>query len=461
MNDEGLDGAGLPDFLRDPKGLLQRRWRWMTVVLVLGLAATTGYVASMPIRYVATATILVSSQQIPKSMIESTVIESPFQRINALVGELTARDRLLELERKHDLFPVLRREMSSTELVQYVRASIELDTLRGIGPRTRGESSSIYAISFHHESAQLAAAVANELASDFTAASVRMRGQQARLTTQFMRSQMEDKERELRAQDAQITAFKERNRGELPSELKTNLSKLERLAAQRQSLTSAIAEAQTRLAMMTSSEAPAVAMSPLGRLAALRAKLAEENALHTDEHPNVMSLRRQIATLETEIAGGGSAPGESTRQILIDSTQRIIRDLQARVISVAAEIIDREARVARTPKHEEELGALADRGSVLREEYLDLLRKVETAALAEKLESAQQGERVSVLDRALPPSAPEQTRFRFLLAGVIGSLGLATLLGLALEFSDPVLFSAEQIEESFDLPVLGSVPRIS
>jgi uncharacterized protein involved in exopolysaccharide biosynthesis len=461
MSDDGLDGGGLPDFLRDPKGLLRRRWRWMAVVLVLGLAATATYVSSIPIRYLATATILVSSQQIPKTMIESTVIETPFQRINALVGELTSRERLLDLERKHDLFPALRDRVSSTELVQLVQGSIELDTQQGIGPRRRGDTSSIYSISFYHARPQVAAAVANELAGDFTAASVRMRGQQARLTTEFMRSQMEDKERELRAQDAQITAFKERYRGELPSELGANLAKLERLAAEQQSVTGAIAEAETRLAMMTSSEAPEVANSPLGRLTALRSKLAEESALHTDEHPNVVSLRRQIVTLQAEIEGGGIDAGDPTRQILIGSSERSIRELRTRLATIRADIRDREARVARTPKREEELGALEDRGSVLRDEYLALLRKVETAELAEKLESAQQGERVSVLDRALPPVLPERTRVRYMLAGLVGSLGLAMLLGLVMEFFDPVLFSAEQIEESFELPVLGSVPRIS
>ncbi len=460
MNDDQLDAGGLPDFLRDPMGTLRRRWRWMALVVVLGLAATGAYVVSIPVRYLATATVLVSSQQIPESFIQSTVTETPFQRINALFGELTSRERLLDLEERHDIYPELRAKVSTPEVVQEVRANIELGTQRGLGPRSRGETSSIYSLAFRHQDPRVAAAVANDLASLFITASVRMRGQQARVTTEFMRTQLRDKEAELRAQEARITAFKEQYRGELPSELGGNLGKLDRLAVQRQTLLRAIADAETRLAMMTTN--PEGGNSPAARLAALRGNLAAASAVYTDEHPNVLSLRRQIATLETDIAEGRIPPdADPTRQILLDAARRSLADYRAQLIRVEAELGQREQRVASTPKREEELGALAIEVGVLRDEYLGLLRKVEAAELAEKLEAAQQGERVSVLDRALPPSQPEKTRVRYLLAGSVASLALAMLLGLALEILDPVIFSASQIEDQFDLAVLGGVPRIS
>ena len=60
MSEEDLEGGGLPDFLRDPLGLLKRRWRSMSLVLVLGLVATAGIVVSIPVLFLATASRIVS-----------------------------------------------------------------------------------------------------------------------------------------------------------------------------------------------------------------------------------------------------------------------------------------------------------------------------------------------------------------------------------------------------------------
>ncbi len=460
---EGERQGGLPDFVRDPKGVIRRRWGWMLAALVVGLGATTAFVVTIPVRYVATSTILVSSQQISEDFVRSTVPDDPFQRINAMVGESLSRDRLLSLIRDHDLYPELEKSASAVELVTLMRQDITIADQGGIGPRARNDTSSIYAVSFRHADPQKAADIANELASFFTAASNRQRNQQARLTTDFLRSELERTEAELREQDKKIAGFKERYRGELPGELNANLAKLDRLNSQRQSLSMQIADAETRLAMLTTAGDPTSSTSPAGRLEALRAKLAEELSVSTPEHPNVISLKRQVEALEAEIKSGRAPAigGDTTRPILIQSAQRTIGELKNLLAQVDADIISIEKSVDNTPQREQQISALEERATVLRENYVDFLRKVQAAELSESLESAQQGERVSVLDRALPPVAPEKTRIKYLMLGVLGSLGAAMALGGLLELLDPVMVSADQIEEAFDLPVLGSVPRIS
>jgi uncharacterized protein involved in exopolysaccharide biosynthesis len=177
----------------------------------------------------------------------------------------------------------------------------------------------------------------------------------------------------------------------------------------------------------------------------------------------VISLQRQVETLEAEVARDGTAApvADATRPILIQDAQRSIADARRRMGQIDAEIQDLEGRVARTAAREESLKALEERGGVLREKYLEFLRKVEEAELAENLEAAQQGERISVLDRALPPTQPEKARIKYMAVAVMGSILLAFAVGCLLEVSDPVMVTAEQIEAGFDLPVLGSVPRIT
>ena len=104
---------------------------------------------------------------------------------------------------------------------------------------------------------------------------------------------------------------------------------------------------------------------------------------------------------------------------------------------------------------------MVQREAVLSDTYVGFLKKVQEAELAESLESAQQGERFSVIEEAVPPTEPARSRAEYLAAGLVASLGLACLVGIAFELLDPVLVTSRQLERESGLSVLGSVPRIS
>ena len=105
--------------------------------------------------------------------------------------------------------------------------------------------------------------------------------------------------------------------------------------------------------------------------------------------------------------------------------------------------------------------ALEEKATVLREKYVEFLRKVNEAEMAQTLESAQYGARVSVLDRAQPPTEPMRSRMKLALIGLVGCLGLACGLGVGIEFLDPVMVDAAQVESMTGLPVLGAVSKLS
>ena len=89
-----------------------------------------------------------------------------------------------------------------------------------------------------------------------TAENLRRRSQQARLTTDFLKRELDQAEAALRDQDRSITEFKERHRGELPGELEANLGRLERLQQQRQSLALQIAESSNRITLLAQGKTP-------------------------------------------------------------------------------------------------------------------------------------------------------------------------------------------------------------
>lgn len=451
----------LPAFLTDPRGVFNRRWPWLAGVVALGVVATAIYVANVPITYLASATLVVNDQQISDKFVTTTVSETPMQQIDALVGEILSRERLAPLVDKHRLYPELRKQTAMSELVGLARSSVMVAPADPVVAAKRGTPASVFRISFRDRNPRAAAAMANELASLFTAAAGKATGEAARTTREFMLAEKERSERELRAQERLLSEFKEKYRGELPSELAQNTSKLERLALQRQTLTSQLEAAETRLADLEKLGDLANPSSPYSRLSALRSKLVSELAVNTEEHPNVIALRRQIEALEKEVAGGSTSTGNPAEDIALRTARdaaTALRDQLARTVGEAAQL---EERVARTPQREEEYLALTQKLAVLQETYISNLRKLEAANLALSVESAQRGSRVEVLDRAVPPSEPERTRIKYLVAGLLGSLGAALAVAVLLELIDPVIVSAKQIESELGLRVLGSVGKIA
>ena len=157
-------------------------------------------------------------------------------------------------------------------------------------------------------------------------------------------------------------------------------------------------------------------------------------------------------------SGSSSAPSRST---LVTAERRTLEQLREQQAATEEQLSEIDIRVANTPKRQEALNAMEEKVDVLRDNYREFLRKVEDAELAQNLESAQQGERVVILDRAIPPVRPENSRQKYIVAGIFATFLLTLGVGFLLELADPVVVSSDHVETALGLPVLGSVYRIS
>jgi uncharacterized protein involved in exopolysaccharide biosynthesis len=462
--DDAIGGGGLPDGLRDPIGLLRRRWRWMAAALLAGLAATAAFVATKQPRYTATATLLVTTQQIREDLVRTTLEDDLLQRIDAMVGEVLSRENLGRLIEKHDPYPGLREKLSMSEIVDRVRAEIVFKSQQGMEARRPDVSARLFTFSFDADRPAVAAGFVNDLAADLVNRSIARRSEEAGVAVSFLRRELEDAEREMREQAKQIREFKEQHQGELPADLQSNLARLTRLQEQRQSLGVQIAEANTQVAELLAPRGGSGAdLSPEGRLETLKGELKQKEGVLTERHPDVQHLRREIATLEASLQepGADGSPGAPTRSGLVAAGQQTVEELRRQLVQTEREIDELDARVERTPAVQEELDALEERETVLRESYRDFLRKVQEAELAANLEAAQQGERFSVLEEAVPPTNPNRSRRLLLAQGCLAALALALGVGILLELVDPVLVTGRQVETESGLQLLGSVPHIS
>ena len=463
MRDEqGLredDVEVVPDFLRDLFGVLPRHWLAALIGLSLGIAMVGAGLARYVPRYSANASILVTSQGIPEDLVRSTVRDDPFARLNAMVGRVLTRNQLAELISEFGLYPALAQEKTMADVTAVMSDDISITPREVLGNVRRGEElSRVFDVRYESADPETASAVANRLASLFVEAGLETRMERASSISSFLKRQLEEADTALRAGEAEIAAFKETYRGELPSEFEANQRRLERLQDQRQSLAIQIAEAESRIATIAASEA-ADQSSPTGRLTRLEAELEQERATHTDQHPNVRALVRQITAARIDVAK--HAESGNSRSALAEAGRATVEQLRAELALTRQQISDLDQRVANTPRRQERLAALDERVGVVREEALEFMRKVNEAELAESLEAAQQGASIKVLDRAQTPTEPTHGRGKLLVVGIAGALGLACFFALFLEFRDPVLVSEDQVERLSGAPVLGSVPRLA
>jgi uncharacterized protein involved in exopolysaccharide biosynthesis len=443
----------VPPFLLDPLGILARRRLWMALALVLGLAATSVVVYSWPQRFEAQARVVVSSQQIPREFVRSTIAESSMAYLNAAVGRVLAHANLERIIERFNLYSELKGRVPREILVDRMRGDITVEPEKSLS-RDGGSTSIIYRLAYESGSPRDAADVANALAGLLLDATLEQRTEQARSVTRFLKQALERDEQELRAHSQNLSEFRRSHRGELPSELEPSMRKLELLHDRRTALTTEMARAESGLSSGTS--------EPLSEnealLRELRRKLASEVAANTDEHPNVIALRKRVTDLEALVARE-RADGLSTSPALA-AGRRELELMRERLRSIDAEMDDLVKRIDRIPAVADELSSLEQKEQVLRDNYQASLRKVEEAELAETLEAAQHGAQIEILERARPPAAPKRSRWLALAAGVGLSFGLAVGLGLLLELVDPVVLSARQLEELVDRPILGTLPRV-
>ncbi len=465
QGDEDGDGAAdvtaqLLALAMDPLGIIRRRWIWMLIGLLVGLAATAAFISQLIPTYESKATVVITSQQIPEDFVRSTVREDSFSNINAMLGEVLSARNLTGLIQKYSLYPEIRNKSAMSGLVNRIRANTTIEPMRGQASQ-RNDGSSVFEVRFTYIEPTATAKVADDMAAMFINASLRRRNEQARLTTEFLRREQDRAEAELAEANQRITEFQQANRGELPSDMPTLLNRLQRLNDRRASLVQQIADADERIGdLQAAQSAPS---SPETALISMRLQLAHELSIHTDEHPNVISLRRRIMLLEdevSEISKLSTMRGEDVQRD-IDTAMRDREQLRDRLAAAEAEAQEIDARLDRIPERSNEISALQERAAVLRGSYLEFMQKVQDAELAEELESAQQGPRVTMLDRAQVPTGPARPMIMFLLPALVATIALAAGIGVGLELLDPVVLSGGHLEKIGSPALLGSMHHMA
>ena len=481
---------------KPPLELLREVWgrrKWLAlVVLAAGIAATVTFAVFLPDVYQSRVTVLVDQQQVPETLVRSTVTSAIETRLHAINQEILSRSRLESLIQRFGLYPRLRGRLSSEELVQQMRNDIRLELKGAEAKAGKGAGVTIaFSIFFRGPDAQTVALVTNTLASFYIEENLKARERQATGTAEFLRVQLAETKASLDEQERRVSEFKKRHVGELPQELEVNLATLERLNGQlrlnidsqtrvlerREILGRQMAEAGFGVPTPAGMPAgPGSVLDPrAARIARLRQELAELRTRFNDRYPDVARLRAEIAALELEAqaAERGEQTGQAAPppappdpQLLrlrqgiaeADGEHKILKAEEKRLRDAIASV---QQRVQDTPLREQQFKELSRDYDSTRELYASLLKRHAESQIAESMEHRQKGEQFRIIEPAIAsqtPAAPN--RPRLLAMGLALAAGLAVAGVVLAEQMDTSFHSVEDLRSFTRVPILARISRI-
>jgi uncharacterized protein involved in exopolysaccharide biosynthesis len=437
---------------------------------------------------------------------------------------------------KYDLYPRQRQRETTEEILERMRKDIKLDLVTAdvIDRRSGSKTSAAIAftLSYDSENADKAQKVANELVSLYLNENLKNRQQQVAETSTFLSGEAERLSKHISEIEARLAAFKKKNMGRLPELSQLNLQIRDRTEAELSEVDRQLQSVVERRFYLESQLAQIKPNSPIvsstgerildadERLRALNAQYAGMVGVYSENHPDLIRMRREMDALRKETGAAGDAtetaqrldklrtdraalrekysddhpdvarldrelrsleqalaaeyavpaapprrpenPTYLTFQAQLDALNSEQKSLQVRHKELLAKRTQYETRLEQTPQVEREYLDLGrdHENSVLR--YREIKAKLMEAEVAQELEKGAKAERFSLID---PPQYPEKPRSpnrpAILLVGFVAALGGGVGYGGVLEGLDGSVKNARQLARTLPTPLLTVIPYIS
>jgi uncharacterized protein involved in exopolysaccharide biosynthesis len=182
------------------------------------------------------------------------------------------------------------------------------------------------------------------------------------------------------------------------------------------------------------------------RVTQLEARLASLLTVDTEQHPDVISARRQLeqarAQGKQEMAEIGSSPS---------ATPPPLRPVPRRRVQI-------RRRPAPPPEVVAELAELQRNDELLRASYEQLVAKRAAAQMSQAVSGADRASRFLVTREPARPTIPVgPNRTLYLAAGLLAAVGAGVGAGYLRAVTRGIMVSPRDVEEVIQLPVIGTV----
>ena len=466
--------------MQDYSAIFRRHKRALILLALLGPAV--GYLLCfvLPKEYTSQTVILVEQPAVPTSYVTDISSGDLKQRLTTLQEQILSRSRLEAIILKFNLYAKDRAENGSMgPLVDRLRKKISVTPVK---PMAESNSTQLpgFIIKVADRDPAMAQKLCNEVASVFMNENQRVKHEEASGTTTFLTKQLEDAKAKLDDQDAKLAAFKSRYSGTLPDEQQANLNLLAGLNTQLDAATQSLNRAQQDKSFAESVLAQQLAAqagdnpSAQKQLADMQSELSTLLARYTEDHPDVIRLRQNIADLKQKMVSApaqnstssGSASAADTPEIQqlraqVHQYDAVMKEKAAQQRDVQRQIAVYQSRLQLSPNVEEQYKQLTRDSASAADFYNDLLKKRSESSMVSDMNHQTLNAEFRILD---PANLPDGPSFPVPLYFTLGGLAVGLLLGIGIsvmsELRDKTLRTEEDVEFFLQLPTLAHIPSV-
>jgi len=467
--------------------MLRRRWLLIVILTVVGGPLAYGVACILPTKYKSQTTVLVEQPTVSVDIVKPVDTTDIGQRLASMQQQILSRTRLEPVIRQFGLYPKDIDRLPMEELVARLQKVIEVTPIQPMAETRSRELPGFY-VNVSLNDPHAAQQVCTSITSMFIEESLRLSQQHSEATTQFLTQQLADAKANLDAQDGKLAAFKSRYIGSLPDEEQSNLNLLMGFTSQLDAATQALARAQqdkgfaesTLTQQLNAWQASQGGHNPETletQLAALQTELARLQVSYTDDYPDVIKTKNDIAALQKKIgetnnpktgteAVKSAVPSMEPAQIQqlraqIHTFEQVIAEKTKEQEEIKAQIKAYQVRVQSSPLVEQQYKELTRGYETAQQSYNDLLKSRDSSKMATSLAQEQEGEQFRVLDPANLPDKPSfPNRLLFAGGGFGGGLGLGLCIAFLLELKDTSLRTERDVEFALRLPLLAMIPAV-
>lgn len=459
------------------KIIKRRRWGIIVPAIAVFFLSLLVLLLWTPV-YRSTSTILIEEQDIPREYVMATVTSFAEQRLQTINQRIMSTARLKEVIDHFNLYADKRDKLTTEEIIDSMRKKdIKFETITAdVIDRQTGKPASAtiaFSVAYEGKNPAVVQQVDNVLASLYLEENLKVMGQQTEGTSKFLEDEMKSVQADLAELEKKITAYKEKNPRDLPELYQFNLQSLdwiERNYSQLDDQLRTLREKESSLKTQLATIAPDTVRQDKDRLKELRVALVNLKTRYSDEYPDVIKTKAEIAELEKGLESQESQPDVADKpdNPAYVSISADLAGIQSDIKSVKRQITDLDRkrdeyrqRLEMSPRVEEGYKNLMVERNDTQVKYDDLMKKFMEAKTAKGLEKEQLGERFTLIDPARLPEKPVRpNRPAIILIGLILGIGVGVGTAALQESTDSSARRSEDLTTVFPYPVLAEIPEI-
>lgn len=466
--------------------VIHHRKMAISCAIILCIAGWIG-TSFIPDKYAVEAKVYMDSKTVLEPLLKGIAVDNTVRDDTAMLMRRTllTRPNLIAVARAVDLDLKAEDDVELEAIVQDLRDNIAIDTsaIDGKKKNRRDSGNNIYSISYIDKDPGLAKKVVESLLNIFVENILGKSRKDSDQAQAFLNQQVTEYKTKLEQAEEKLKVFKQTHVEVMPDKNSTFYSNYNK---QRQSLEEAQLQLKEKInqsnelkrqidalikTQSNSKDTALLSPSPLDkRIETLQVKLDELLLQYTDEHPDVVATRRMINELENQkkTESGSAAGVNSNTPQLINSN--LYQELNIRHGEVAGEIAALRARVdayqqkanksqsiiEQIPQIESEYTKLTRDYDIIKKTYDELLERKTSADLSRQAENSSKEFQFNIVEPPVIPLTPTNPN-RLLLVTLVLLIGIGGGVAVCIlyELIKPTIYQQNQIEEAFDLPVLG------